>query len=518
MQLWRYIITANLILLCFSASAQTVNLSRMQRALGKDRIIFTDSSGQQQYRLLKNILDTMITAGNVGSGTTGTIAMWSADTLRNSRITQQDSTISITPVAGDFAFTFRYRAFGIPSSFYPELRSQWLGFYGDDDVGIKYTGTNNFELYAGSGSTGRYAMRALGSTLSFDGNRDGVVDLIIGSTTDISRSQFTSLSSNNTTHILGLTATDLGTKLAIGRGLSISSGSSVDTLQSRPGTGTTHIVPRWSGDTLTNSGIISNGTVVAFDPGLNGTYDVSISETTMNVESVSASLQVTAGASLVVNGFSINDAEALGGWTSGNTASKVVIGSGFSFGRGAVVDTLKYSGSATTIDTFTFTNDTLRLSLAGDGEPAKIVSLLPSYAQISSYSSESITATSITKYAPVSGWIDLESGDLDAQGASNQINPNAAMKARITLSASAYMDGGSFAGYVNFYIYKNGSLLTPAVYSLGKFDTDEYKVVNINILADLAANDEIDFRYSLSTSLSTGTMYMYNPILTVEKL
>lgn len=296
MRFWNFIITANLLLLASLASGQTVNLSRMQRALGEGRIIYTDSLGKQEYRILTNILDTTIVdtatyllqdtilvyyangtefgrdtirpasaggATNFGSGTDGSYAVWSGDTLTTGRLLNFSSTI-VTLNADNSGATemtagpgyvslnrLRYGSLSLNNTLYlggitsapseptPVIIGKGLQFkYGTGGV------FDSLYVDIGSGTDGYYPVwlndtlvdgriwNQSDTVLYIDGSGDAVADIAISPTkTTIYRPLLQSLSAANTTHITGMTSTQLATMMAIGDGLSVSSGFAVDTLK-----------------------------------------------------------------------------------------------------------------------------------------------------------------------------------------------------------------------------------------------------------------------------------------------
>ena len=440
MRFWNFIITANFLLLASLASGQTVNLSRMQRALGEGRIIYTDSLGKQEYRILTNILDTTIIdtatyllqdtilvyyaggtefgrdtirpasaggATNFGSGTDGYYTVWSADTLADGRI---------------------YNS---------------------------------------------------GSTVVIDGNGAAPNEVVVGNgVTTVRGLTYGTLSTANSLYLGGITTIPWrATIVAPGRGMSINTAGTFDTLNVDIGTGTDGYYPVWLNDTLVDGRIWNQSdTVLYIDGSGDAVGDIAISPTKTTIYRP------------LFQGLSAANTTHITGMTSTQLATIMAIGDGLSVSSGFAVDTLKVTAGA------------------------------PAYAQLISNSSESISATTFTKFAPAAGWTEIESGTLDADGANDWINPTATMTAKVEFSANVYMDGGSFAGNVTFRIYKNGSFEAPISCSVGPFATDENKLMHLQAIVQLDPNDEIEVYYSLSTALGAGTMYVYAPTLNVVKL
>ena len=90
--------------LSFEAVAQRVTLPRIQRADGPGYIPYTDANGKQTYQLL----DTLVTGNDIGSGLDSMVAVWRNDTLTNGIIYDDSTHVGIGVTSGlDGIFTVK---------------------------------------------------------------------------------------------------------------------------------------------------------------------------------------------------------------------------------------------------------------------------------------------------------------------------------------------------------------------------------------------------------------------------
>lgn len=250
-------------------NAQQVKLSRLERAAGKDYIPFTDVNGKQSYQLLQGILDTMVVGGSgggdvFGNGTQyGLDAMWVndstlwrghvywdsigraiefyADDIYDTWIMSLDSTnktVSFDPdmdADADVIINATIVGFNV-STGQPVMSStnSYHGWKSDSDTYMRRLAANHIGLHGGDTTNPMLELIGDSDVVNIDPNDDNTLDVILTATTAdfISEVRINTPSTDNTTHLAGMDASEDVTKLALSpNNLKFTAGASVDTVE-----------------------------------------------------------------------------------------------------------------------------------------------------------------------------------------------------------------------------------------------------------------------------------------------
>ncbi len=307
------VLTLFCLTLFVAVDAQTVHLSRLQRAAGLGYVPYTDGTGKPAYTLLSSL----ITPTEFGSGTNNRIAYWLNDTL-SSTIWEMNSTYirgsgTGWPQMDQSSFTFRgdtdtgierigsdivgilagsanprIRAMsgvvdfdtdasgtsewglqpglfysttsGAPRMFTTNTSSAQYSFTDDTNTGMSRKGADTLGIYAGDEVNPITYFAGVGNKIAFDPNTDGTPDVSISATTLSTELLDIGAYGTTATKIAGLNASGVVTELIVGSGLSIS-GDSLKANAGLSGSGSASAVATWSSAsalTFTDWLILSN--------------------------------------------------------------------------------------------------------------------------------------------------------------------------------------------------------------------------------------------------------------------
>lgn len=569
------VLTLFCLTLFVAVDAQTVHLSRLQRAAGIGYVPYTDGTGKAAYTLLSSL----ITPSDFGSGTNNRIAYWLNDTL-SSTIWEMNSTYirgsgTGWPQMDQSSFTFRgdtdtgierigsdivgilagsanprIRATsgvvdfdtdasgtsewglqpglfysitsGAPRIFTTNSASAQYSFTDDTDTGVSRKGADTLAIHAGDFTNPIAYFAGVGNKVAFDANTDGTIEVEISATTMTTELLDIGQYGTTATKIAGLNSSGVVTELIVGSGLSIS-GDSLNADAGLSGSGSASAVATWSSAsalTFTDWLILSNvlqGPTLG-DPAMSITDDA-YSFTGDSNTGLKWSAADIAG---LHAGDATNPMIEIDGTTDAITFDPDDDG------------TPDVSISATTLSTELLDIGTYGTTAAkiaglnasgvvtqlvvGDGLSISGDSLITgrAFAQLSYNGEFDITNTSLDTLEPDFSWTELEVGLVASDNATSSITTNYNGYAEVTFNATLLnQSGGTFSGLVYFQLFKNGTYLTPFAPYVQRLENNESKSIHLTGLVSCASGDDFHIEVYLSTA---GTIKIGLPVFNIKKI
>lgn len=473
------VLTLFCLTLFVAVDAQTVHLSRLQRAAGIGYVPYTDGTGKAAYTLLSSL----IPAGITGSGTTNTLPIWtSSSTLGDSRITQSGSSIFFAP-AGTIVWAMTGDQLGKSGStvgtprLYSVSNQSWFTFTSDLNTGVKWDTVDVFGLHAGDATNPMIEIDGTGDLLKFDPDDDGTADVIISPTTTSTELLDIGAFGTTSTKLAGINASGVVTEVTLsglsfaGDVLTATDGSTTNEIQDLTigGSGPTYTVDISSGSDVT---IAAAGIAT-------------LSEGTPNILTITAT-EVDGSTTNEIQQITPSDNGTNFWWALGSSTDSIVLVEGTGI-------TMSRSGDNVTIN--------------GAGG---------SFGQLSYNGEFEITNTSSDTLDPDFSWDEIEVGLISTDDATHSITTNYAGYAEFMFNVVLFNEsGGTFTGAVNFELYKNGSYLSPFFGYTERLENNESKIVTLTGMLSVASGDDFHIRAYLS---SAGTIDISRPVFNIKKI